>query len=572
MSQKKKQQAAPKAAVNKTVPSPVPTANEPKAFAIPFAWAWLGIATLLMYVPSFFLKFTELDDSIFIHDFAAYNEDPGSLIESFKRGVFGPLDPYYRPLFLDSMVINSRININGQEILGYHIVNVLFHIICVLLIYRLFVKLGIKDLTAFILSLVFAVHPVLSQAVAWIPGRNDTMLGIFSLSFFIFCVDYVKSSKTRFLILSGFFLLLAYFTKETAAFAAPAAFILIVFVLQKKWNERNNIIQYGVWIACFLVWFIARANATVQPGTTFGQVLTGAVHHLPVLLQYAGKIFLPFNLSVFPIQQDTVNYYGIAAIVLLAALLFLNKERNMRMILAGLGIFLLFLVPALLIPDDLNQQTFEHRLYLPMIGILLVLPQTILFKNALKPKELLAGGVLVCGLLAFINYNHQQKFADPLTFWTSAEATSPHSAYAVMMLAAREPDTKVSDTLFRRAYKLNPKEKYLNFYMAEMLQKEDSVAQSEKYLLAEKSISNFYKVDFMLARVAMERKDYAAAITDLENAQKREPGNTMAKNNLLLLYLQTNQRDKAIGEAKLMQQTGVAVPPQIRAQLGITNP
>ena len=325
-------------------------------------------------------------------------------------------------------------------------------------------------------------------------------------------------------------------------------------------------------MACFLVWFIARANATVQPGTPFGQVLTGAVHHLPVLLQYTGKIFLPFNLSVFPIQQDTVNYYGIAAIVLLAALLFLNKERNMRMILAGLGIFLLFLVPALLIPDDLNQQTFEHRLYLPMIGILLVLPQTILFKNALKPKELLAGGVLVCGLLAFINYNHQQKFADPLTFWTSAEATSPHSAYAVMMLAAREPDTKVSDTLFRRAYKLNPKEKYLNFYMAEMLQKEDSVAQSEKYLLAEKSISNFYKVDFMLARVAMERKDYAAAITDLENAQKREPGNTMAKNNLLLLYLQTNQRDKAIGEAKLMQQKGVAVPPQIRAQLGITNP
>jgi predicted membrane-bound mannosyltransferase len=160
------------------------------------------------------------------------------------------------------MILNYRFS--GDMPSGYHFVNVLLHIASVLLLYRLFGKLGLKSLHCFLLSLLFAVHPVLSQAVAWIPGRNDTLLAVFVLLFFINSINYTTTGKTNNLALSGLFLLLAFFTKETAVFAAPAAFALLVLYKDTKVQDRNMYPQYIVWVVCFGIWFAARSAATIQ--------------------------------------------------------------------------------------------------------------------------------------------------------------------------------------------------------------------------------------------------------------------------------------------------------------------
>ena len=381
--------------------------------------------------------------------------------------------------------------------------------------------------------------------------------------------DPTNQGKSKSLILATIFLLLAFFTKETAVFAAPVAFVLLVFVLQKKWPDKRNIIQYAAWAGCFALWFAVRASATIQTNISLAQVVHDFVPRLPLIVQYFGKIFLPFNLSVFPTQQDTVYYYGIAAILILALIIFLNKNRNMRIVLSGLIIFLLFLLPVLFVPNNLNEQSFEHRLYLPIIGILLLLPQTILFKNRLTDKQFFIGGIIVAGLLAIMNFIHQKNFEDRIAFWSSAVETSPHSAYANMMLAARLDNNQESFKLFRKAYQLNPKEKYLNYYYGVMLQKQDSVMQSEKYLFTEKNTSGYYECDFYLARVAMEKKDFSGAINYLVTYLKTDPTNTIANNNLLLLYLDTNQPEKAKEHVKQMQKNGVEVPPGVKQKLGI---
>ena len=545
--------------------------SKPAGMVIPYPYLWLALVVVIVYFPTFSFGLTELDDSIFIHEFRAYNQDLHNLITSFQRGLFDAVkDPYYRPLFLDSMVLNFQGSDEGQNVTSYHIINVLFHIISVILLYKLFRKLEVKELYAFILSMLFAIHPVLSQAVAWIPGRNDTMLTIFILSFLICCINYSNNGKTKDLVLSALFLILAFFTKETAAFAPLAAFILLVVMLNKKWLDKRNLIQYSVWTACFLLWFWARSQAsTASSGIATSHAFSDLANRLPVIIQYLGKIFLPFNLSVFPEQQDTVYYYGIIAIVILGVTLYFNKQRDLRVILGGSLLFLLFLMPALLVPQELNQQTFEHRLYLPVIGILLLLSQTTLLRNKLSDKQLLTGTVAVYCIFAVINFRHQKNFADPISFWTQAAETSPNSAYANMMLAARldEKEFDRSCALFHKAYLLNPKEKYLNFYYGVMLQKKDSVLQSEPHLLAEKKISDYYECDFYLARVAMERKDPNGAIAYLQSYLKRDPVNKIANNNLLLLYMDTEQKEKAAAQATHMRQLGIEVPSAILQKL-----
>ncbi len=530
----------------------------------------LVVAVIVVYFSSFSFGLTELDDIIFIREFHEYNENLSNLITSFHRGLFDAVkDPYYRPLFMDSMILNYLASDHGQNIVSYHVINVLLHLGSVLLLFKLFGKLGIKELTSFILCLLFAIHPVLSQAVAWIPGRNDTLLAIFILSFFLQSISYANTENIKHLLLSTLFLLLAFFTKETAVFAAPAAFTILVLILNKNWKSKNNIIQYGAWVGCFLVWYLMRASATIKTNISPAQVAHDFIPRLPLIIQYLGKVFLPFNLSVFPTQQDTVYYFGIAAVLIVAAIIYLNKERNIKIVLGGLAIFLLFLLPVLLVPNNLNEQSFEHRLYLPVIGILILLSQSSLFYNKLTEKNMFTGGIIVAVVFAGLNFAHQKNFSDPIAFWTSATETSPNSAYANMMLAARLEDNQQSFKLFRKAYALNPKEKYLNYYYGVMLQKQDSVMQSEQYLLTEKNTSGYYECDFYLARVAMEKKDFPAAISYLVTYIKTDVANKIANTNLLLLYLDTNQPEKAKEHVKSMITKGVEVPQALRQRLGV---
>lgn len=549
---------------NKAPKTPEATAIPPeKKFTISYPMLWLAVAVILLYAGSIGFGFTELDDSIFIRDFQQYNENVSNLVTSFHRGVFDAAnDTYYRPLFLDSMLLNYQIS--EQAPAGYHVVNLLFHLLSVTLLYQLFRRLSIKQWQSFTLALLFAVHPVLAQAVAWIPGRNDTMLTIFLLSFWITAIDYTETGKIKWLVLSILALLLAFFTKETAVFGAPVAFVLLVMWQRKNWLDKKLLIQYGTWIAVFLIWLGVRSAATLKSSPlAVSQIVHDFVERLPLIVQYIGKIFLPFNLNVFPVIEDTVYYYGIIAIVLLAVIIFLTKDKDARKIAAGFAVFGLMLLPVLIVPKSLNEQTFEHRLYLPIIGMLMIIPQTMLMKNNWNEKKVFFSFMVVILVFGGLNIRQQQYFSDPLTFWKEAQRSSPHSAYATMMYGARIEDQAEGAKLFRKAYTLNPKEKYLNYYYGVMLQKEDSVLQSEPYLLAEKKISDYYECDFYLARVAMEKKDMNGAIGYLERYVTRDPANPQANNNLLLLYIDTRQKAKAEAQAKHMNEMGMPVPAEI---------
>ncbi len=531
---------------------------------------WLIAATLIVYVPVIYFKFTELDDSIFIKEFHEYYQDISNFFTSFHRGLFDAVkDPYYRPLFLNSMLLNYQLF--HENIEGYHFINILFHITSVILLYKLFIKLDQTSLNSFILTLIFAVHPVLCQAVAWIPGRNDTLLAIFTLSFLIFSINFTKTGKIHHLLLSILFLLLAFFTKETAIFAAPVALTMLVLMLKNKIYNIKILIQMVLWAGCLGVWYYARSQATIATTAIVpGQLAIDFFNRLPVIIQYIGKIFLPFNLSVFPTKEDTTYLFGIIATILLIVSIIYYKKRNWRILLSGLIVFFFFLTPALLVPNHLNDQTFEHRLYLPIIGILILLPQTCLLNTPRGDWQLMLYGITVCVILGILNYIHQRNFADPQSFWRQAVQTSPNCAYANMMLAERDDNMDESVTLFKKAYHLNPKEKYINFYYAEMLIKtnnKDSLAAAEKYLLAERNISNYIKCYFYLAQIAVMKNDFPNAISYLKTFLKTVPETSdegkEANNNLMIIYYNTHQTNELILQINHMKQLNIPVPIEI---------
>lgn len=529
---------------------------------------WLLLAAFVVYIPTLDLGFTDLDDGIFIIDQYAFNSQLGNILTTFRESVMVDVagDIYYRPIYNISLIISTLTS--GQDISGWHAMNILLHLLAVSLLYKLLLQLHIRQLHSFVLTLLFAVHPALVMAVSWMPGRTDVLLAIFAFSFLIQSINYSETGRLKALLLSGLWLLCAFFSKESGVFLLPAAFVIQVLLREQKWNKRTQITQYAIWAACFGIWFLMRKTSDAAAmNVPAAAMAKSVVERLPVLAQYMGKTMLPFDLSTYPNVKDTANYLGILSLLILVTTTLLNKKRNGRIVLAGVGMFVLLMAPLLLIPENINKQTFEYRLYLPMFGILLLLPQTTLLNNRWNDRQILTAAVGICGVFVLLNIRHQQHFSSPYAFWSNAVKTSPHDSYANMMLSAREPDTAESRRLFERAFALNPRGRYVNYIYATQLQEKGEIAASEKYLLIEKEITNYPKCDLLLARVARQKEDYKAAIRYTTAYLDRAHNDTAANLNLLILYMENDEYANALKQEKHMDSLEMGIPPIIRQQI-----
>jgi predicted Zn-dependent protease len=157
---------------------------------------------------------------------------------------------------------------------------------------------------------------------------------------------------------------------------------------------------------------------------------------------------------------------------------------------------------------------------------------------------------------------HQQQFSNPISFWTGAVKTTPNSAYANMMLAARihEIDPTRGDQLMRNAHQLNPNEKYVNYYLGKVFLEKNNIDSAERYLLAELKGSAYFDTYFLMSRVVLEKGDSLASLNYMQTYLEKDPGNSQAMNNYILLLCQTNQYDRAKTFIRKKQQEQIAVP------------
>jgi tetratricopeptide (TPR) repeat protein len=132
-----------------------------------------------------------------------------------------------------------------------------------------------------------------------------------------------------------------------------------------------------------------------------------------------------------------------------------------------------------------------------------------------------------------------------------------------MMYAARVENKQEGYALMRKAYALNPDEKYLNYYYGVMLQNQDSMLESEKYFLKEKKNSNYYECDYYLSQIAYRKHRPDEAEKYLEAFLAKDSMNAPSSNNLLLLYVQAKKKDKALAHISTMRRRGVLVDPNL---------
>jgi tetratricopeptide (TPR) repeat protein len=168
------------------------------------------------------------------------------------------------------------------------------------------------------------------------------------------------------------------------------------------------------------------------------------------LLLYAGKIVLPFHLNVMPGLTRVDIALGLASLVFLGFLLYRLAPR-WRWLVAGW--VLLFLIPALTIP---GLPAYEHRLYFPLIGVIVGLSQLSILAN--PSRRSVAGAAAVCVLFAAMSFTHTGVFRDRYTYWQNGTG-GPYAGLAHVNLgqiAESDGDSNRAADHYRAALAADP--------------------------------------------------------------------------------------------------------------------
>ena len=550
--------------------------NFEKLFA---KWYWplviLAVVGFILYGRALSFGFTYLDDNVLVLNNQTFLTNWSNIIPAFEQDVFHLFDhsaSYYRPLLTLSFMLDAHIG--GTSPVIYHLTNIVLHVLAGWLVYLFLKKLRYAPEISFLLALVFLVHPSLSQAVAWVPGRNDSLLVILILTSFNFFIDFLETKKRTDLFWHVFFFALAIFTKETALFVLPVFVFYIWFIRKDLGIFFRQKILGATWIAVLVFWFILRHFALQSDiSLSVPAMIKSILVNAPGSIQLLGKVFFPVNLSVLPIMRDTTYFYGAAALVLLAILFFLTRKKRWDYLLFGLFWFAIFLFPAFIRPDPTAVSDFiEHRLYLPIIGLfifILELQPLICWRP--DRKKYLWPSVMITIALAVLTFQHISVFHDQLAFWQNAAANSPDYPLAWRNLGAMcylDGDMNNAEIDFKKALALHPTEEMAHNNLGLIYAARHQDAAAEKEYQAEIAVNPYYDaVYYNLGLLYYGEGKTDQAADEWRKTISINPDYSDALYNLAELDLSRKNYAEAAGCAERLAAIGAPLPPNLSALL-----
>ncbi|MDP2860875.1 MAG: tetratricopeptide repeat protein, partial [bacterium] len=462
----------------------------------------------ILYLPSLFFNFTYADDNVLILDNQVFFKSISNIPTSFKEALLfavPSLAAYYRPVLLISFILDAQIG--GTAPFVYHLSNLIFHLTASILVYLFLCRIGYNKDLSFIFALVFTVHPLLTQAVAWIPGRNDLLLAIFVLGSFIFLIDFCKDNKGYQAFLHLLFFALALFTKESAIVLILIFIMYFILIKPSKVTIKNLFIPMA-WLSIFILWFLVRKTAlNNSTHLLMLDVFKSIIVNFPALVIYVGKLFFPLNLSAFPDMHNSTKIYGFLVIAVFVIALFFSKEKRYNFIIFGLSWFLLFLLPTFLPLSAFKDiQFFEHRIYVPMIGFIILILEIDFIKKLDIRKRINALIItLILLILSVTTLSYSETFRNDLNFWENAVKFHPNSPIAHNSLGGAHQAHGLlleAETEYKKSLELDPKQKMVHSNLGVIYMDKNMLREAEEEYKKEIALNPLFdKVYFNLARL-----------------------------------------------------------------------
>ena len=377
--------------------------------------------TLLAFLPTLGADFVNWDDG----DYSYENKFITNLFnpEIFTRAVQGN----YHPLTMFSMAINYAIS--GTNAWSYHLFNLVFHLINCILVFRLAYLLSDKNnFIALVTALLFGIHPMHVESVAWVSERKDVLYGLFFLLGLISYVKYVDENSKRHYVLAMVFMFLSLLSKP-AAVIFPVVLFSIDFLRKRKLNfslvlEKIPFFLFALALGVATYMLQKKAGAVASLGYEPGQKILFPFYGI---MMYVFKALLPFNLSAFyelpVIGVDLpAEYYAAPFFCLLLGIALYFSIKKNRTIAFGILFFLINLLLVIQIVSVGSAIVADRYTYIPYIGLFFIAAWAI-DKYARKNSSAFVTGITV--ILAFLTFNQVLVWHNGASLWDKALKVAP---------------------------------------------------------------------------------------------------------------------------------------------------
>ncbi len=369
----------------------------------------------------------------------------GNIPAFFVHPEYFSADPdkaMYRPLLLVSLALNHAWS--GANTYSYHLVNIGLHALCSVLVWALLGQLGRSPGTALMAALLFALHPLATEPVNYISSRSELLAAALVLG-----ACWAQGETRRWLALGLF--ALGLLSKESAI-VLPALLCWRDLVYGQRGGMWRRLAPFGALALGYLVVvrpFLAKAVYSDPVRSMAEQWGTQA----KALVYYLKLLFLPTGLSVhhaFEVSELS-SALALLSLLLACSLALVCSRAGGRACLLGAGWMLIALAPTSLVP--LNILVNEHRLYLPLVGLLI-------WMSGLDPLPRLGRAWLALPLvLGLLVVQRNSVWRDEGSLWADALAKAPGEVRPYIFLGNHlraEGQLERSAALLQQALVLEP--------------------------------------------------------------------------------------------------------------------
>src|SRR5258706_5022627 len=269
--------------------------NTPQKKSSPWIAPFILLLTFLAYIPALRAGFVNWDDGDYIVDNLIVKD-----FANLKSILSTPVQGNYHPLTMLSMAINYQIS--GLNAWSYHLFNLVFHLINCFLVYRLAMLLSYRNIIiAFTTAVLFGIHPMHVESVAWVSERKDVLYGLFFLAALISYTRYADTGSKKQYLFAIFLMMLSLLSKP-AAVVFPAA-LFCIDILRKRKLTLTLIIEKIPFFIPALIMGILTYYGQSNTGATDMAAFFGIGIRILIgfygIMMYFFKMILPFNLSAF---------------------------------------------------------------------------------------------------------------------------------------------------------------------------------------------------------------------------------------------------------------------------------
>lgn len=470
--------------------------------------------------------------------------------------------PWVHPVGMDyfplkDMVIWAEWRLWGAYPPGYHLVTLALHIAAALVLWRLLSELGVR--WAYGAALLFAVHPLAVESVAWIAELKNTASEVLVL----LCVlAFVRSEATG--ARAAWVASLGYFV---AALLCKTSVVMLPFFLLAYLAWRAGGLPRGklsvlapffgasLVLGLVTVWF--QSTRALGAGTAVAPLADRLAHAGASLAAYAGLFAWP--LATEPIYPESglalLGVVGWTALLAVAALFLALRRPWTGPVGLCVAWYALHLVPVMgLIPLSYARVSplADHFAYLPMLGLvaLCALGAGALDASARLRWPVRSAFAVVVGLLALKAHAYAAVFHDEHALWGYAVERNPSAWLAQANLGRcllEEGHPALASEALGRAAALRPDSAEvlanLGNAQAALGAYDDAERSYGKAIVVDPTFAGAYYDDGLLR---LRRRDLAGAERRFRETIERAPGKAAAHNNLGLALAGQGRLDEAL--------------------------